>query len=87
MYRLLALREVMDRPEGYGFHLGKSDVYAPLESRIVEVSKSIPSLTEFALTTRVPLRELKAINPWMRTHHLMWLAKRTKSAFRSDPSA
>ena len=39
----------MDRPEGYGFHLGKSDVYAPLESRIVEVSKSIPSLTEFAL--------------------------------------
>ena len=37
VYRLLALREVMDRPEGYGFHLGKSDVYQPLESRIVDV--------------------------------------------------
>ena len=70
VYRLLALREVMDRPEGYGFHLGKSDVYAPLESRIVEVSKSIPSLTEFALGEGTTLRELKAINPWMRSSSL-----------------
>ena len=70
VYRLLALREVMDRPEGYGFHLGKSDVYAPLESRIVEVSQSIPSLTEFALNEGTTLRELKAINPWMRSSSL-----------------
>ena len=70
VYRLLALREVMDRPDGYGFHLGKSDVYAPLESRIVEVSQSIPSLTEFALNEGTTLRELKAINPWMRSSSL-----------------
>ena len=70
VYRLLALREVMDRPEGYGFHLGKSDVYAPLESRIVEVSASIPSLTTFALNQGTTLRELKAINPWMRSSSL-----------------
>ena len=70
VYRLLALREVMNRPDGYGFHLGKSDVYAPLESRIVEVSQSIPSLTEFALNEGTTLRELKAINPWMRSSSL-----------------
>ena len=70
VYRLLALREVMDRPEGYGFHLGKSDVYAPLQSRIVEVSRSIPSLTDFALNEGTTLRELKAINPWMRSSSL-----------------
>lgn len=70
VYRLLALREVMDRPDGYGFHLGKSDVYAPLQSRVVEVSTSVSNLATFASEHGTTLRELKAVNPWLRSTNL-----------------
>ena len=70
VYRLLALREVMESPEMYGFHLGRQDVYAPLDCRTVNVSSDIANLAEFALSEGTTLRELKAINPWLRDTHL-----------------
>ena len=70
VYRLLALREVMERPEAYGFHLSKADVYAPLEGTVVDVSASVPDLAAFALEHGTTLRELKAFNPWLRDDRL-----------------
>jgi len=70
VYRLLALREVMERPEAYGFHLSKSDVYAPLEGTVVDVSASVSDLAAFALEHGTTLRELKAFNPWLRDDRL-----------------
>lgn len=70
VYRLLALREVMERPEAYGFHLSKADVYAPLEGTVVDVSSSVPDLAAFALENGTTLRELKAFNPWLRDDRL-----------------
>lgn len=70
VYRLLALREVMERPEAYGFHLSQDDVYAPLQSRGVEVSSSVSDLASFALEHGTTLRELKAFNPWLRENRL-----------------
>ena len=70
VYRLLALREVMEAPEAYGFHLGRGDVYQPLDCREVDVQTTVPNLAEFALEQGTTLRELKAINPWLRDDHL-----------------
>lgn len=66
VYRLAALREVMEAPEAYGFHLGRSDVYAPLTCQEVVVDTTVSNLASFALATGTTLRELKAINPWLR---------------------
>lgn len=66
VYRLLALREVMERPEVYGFHLSSSDVYAPIEGTEVEIVESVTDLAAFALEHGTTLRELKAVNPWLR---------------------
>lgn len=66
VYRLAALREVMEAPEAYGFHLGRSDVYAPLTCQEVVVDTAVSNLASFALATGTTLRELKAINPWLR---------------------
>ena len=70
VYRMLALREVMESPELYGFHLGRQDVYAPLDCRRVNVSSDIDNLAEFALSQGTTLRELKAMNPWLRDTRL-----------------
>ena len=66
VYRLLALREVMEKPENYGFQLSSSDVYAPLNGEKVEIDSTIDDLATFALEQGTTLRELKAANPWLR---------------------
>jgi hypothetical protein len=70
VYRMLALREVMEHPERFGFHLGMSDVYAPLEGQDITVSASIDDLASFSLDHGTTLRELKVLNPWLRKDHL-----------------
>ena len=70
VYRMLALREVMESPEVYGFHLGRRDVYAPLDCRTVDVTSDIDNLADFALSQGTTLRELKAMNPWLRDTRL-----------------
>ena len=70
VYRLLALREVMEQPEAYGFHLSRADVYAPLEGDVVEVKATVEDLASFALEQGTTLRELKAFNPWLRDDRL-----------------
>ena len=70
VYRMLALREVMEHPERFGFHLGMSDVYAPLEGLNFTVSASIDDLASFSLDHGTTLRELKVLNPWLRKDHL-----------------
>ena len=56
----------MEAPEAYGFHLGRSDVYTPLTCQEVVVDTAVSNLASFALATGTTLRELKAINPWLR---------------------
>ncbi len=70
VYRLLALREVMEQPEAYGFQLGRSDVYEPLQGQAIEVTSSVEDLASFALDHGTTLRELKAFNPWLRDDRL-----------------
>jgi hypothetical protein len=70
VYRLVALREVMEKPDQFGFQLTAQDVYAPLEGREVLVTDGIEDLASFAINQGTNLRELKAFNPWLRRDHL-----------------
>ena len=70
IYRLLALREVMETPDLFGFQLTAKDVYAPLEGREVSVSEDVEDLASFAIEQGTNLRELKAFNPWLRRDRL-----------------
>jgi membrane-bound lytic murein transglycosylase D len=70
VYRMLALREVMEHPERFGFQLGATDVYAPLEGQEIKVSANIDDLASFSLHHGTTLRELKVLNPWLRKDHL-----------------
>lgn len=70
VYRLLAIKEVFEHPERYGFDLGPEDVYAPYEVREIEVSKTINDLAAFAREQGTTLKALKALNPWLRDDFL-----------------
>ena len=65
VYRILAVKEVLSKPETYGFQLTENDVYHPHEVRKVVITSSIENLSEFALNNGYNYRELKELNPWL----------------------
>lgn len=65
VYRILAVKEVLSKPETYGFQLTENDVYHPHEVRKVVITANIENLSEFALNNGSNYRDLKELNPWL----------------------
>lgn len=65
VFRLVAIKEIMEAPEAYGFYLDKEDQYDPWSTTLVEVNSSIPDLGKFARDHGVTYRILKYYNPWL----------------------
>ena len=70
VYRMVAIKEVLSRPEDFGFKIATSDLYAPHDTRIISVSTTISDLSVFALENGTNFKELKSLNPWLRNRSL-----------------
>ena len=70
VYRLLAIKEVMNSPEKYGFHISSESLYYPHEVREIAVSDDISNINDFAFENGSNLREVKVLNPWLRKDYL-----------------
>ena len=70
IFRLLALREVMGKPDQFGFFLSNQDMYGPWETREVVVDQTIEDLAAFAMEQSTTLKSLKSLNPWLRADRL-----------------
>lgn len=66
IYRILAIKLIMEQPEHYGFHLRNSDLYRQPETRSVTVSTPVPSLVQFAAQHKTTYKMVKLLNPWLR---------------------
>lgn len=69
IYRILAIKELFENPEKYGFHLDHSDLYHGIDYSLVTV-KSIPSIGDFAIRHNTTYKEIKTLNPWLRSYHM-----------------
>ncbi len=71
VFRIVALKEVLNHPEKFGFELTEADRYRPLDNySIVRVDGPIPNLGAFARQYGTTYRMLKLYNPWLRTYQL-----------------
>jgi len=70
MFRILAVKAILEAPEDYGFHIQSEQLYYPAKVKIVEVDKSIPDLVEFAHSQNITYKTLKRHNPWLRQKKL-----------------
>jgi len=70
IYRILAIKTIYENPETYGFHLSEEDLYPPLSTKTIEVSKTIIDLVVFAQHHEMNYRLLKELNPWLRASTL-----------------
>lgn len=64
VYRMMALKQIMENPHLYNFHVG---IKYPIEPTTqVKVTKSIKDLADFAQKHGITYKTLKRFNPWLR---------------------
>ncbi len=69
-YRMLAIKQIFEQPQQYGFILKPADLYKPMEYKKVTVSHSIPDLVTFAQENEITYAQLKDFNSWLRSDKL-----------------
>lgn len=66
VFRLFAIKAVLEDPEYHGYQLKEDGGYAPIEAtKVISVSKPIPDLGLFAQENNISYRKLKWLNPWL----------------------
>ena len=64
VYRILALKQIIENPTLYDFYV--SVTYEPEPYETVAVKKSVKSWTDFAQQHGISYKTLKRFNPWLR---------------------
>jgi hypothetical protein len=77
VYRIIAVKEILNNGTAYGFVVRKSDLYDPYEVRTVALDSSVTDLADFALSQGANYNVLKSLNPWLRQSYLKNTKKKT----------
>lgn len=70
VFRILAIKEIIERPEKYGFNIDKKHLYDQETLRYVEVNEDIDDLVKFSQDQGINYKLLKRHNPWLRRDKL-----------------
>lgn len=70
MFRILAVKAIFSDPQASGFHFRQEDLYPPLEFQTLTVDTTITDLPSFALQQGANYKELRLLNPWIRSTEL-----------------
>jgi hypothetical protein len=70
VFRILAIKEIAENPQRYGFKIDPSHLYQQEPLRYVEVDESIKNLVRFAKEQGTNYKLLKQHNPWLRDDQL-----------------
>lgn len=70
VFRILAIKEIVENPARYGFRVKPEHLYQPEPVKYVEVNETIRSLVDFAIQQGSNYKLLKRHNPWLREERL-----------------
>jgi hypothetical protein len=68
IFRILALKEILNNPIKFGFEISESDLYKPYNTKFIKVNKSISNLASWSKKNKINYKTLKLFNPWLRTN-------------------
>ena len=68
VFRILALKQIMNNPEKYNFSVKNSYSLEPI--RKIEIKGPVESWTDFAREQGITYKTLKRFNPWLRKNDL-----------------
>ena len=70
MFRILAVKAIVESPDRYGFFIDEAQMYTPLEYKTVEVDTAIGNIARFSKQMGVNYKTMKLYNPWLLQNHL-----------------
>jgi len=70
IYRVLAIKLIIENPEKYGFHLRQKDFYYEIPTYTVTIDSSVEHFADFAKEHQINYKILKYFNPWLRDSFL-----------------
>ncbi len=70
VYRILALKLIMEHPLEYGFSIPNSQKYKSIKTKKYTITKTIKNLSEWSLNKGYNFKILKKLNPWILQTHL-----------------
>jgi len=70
VFRIMAVKEIQENPEKYGFRFRKKDLYENIPCNVLKIDSTISNLGSFANELGINYRILKYHNPWLRYEYL-----------------
>jgi membrane-bound lytic murein transglycosylase D len=70
VFRILAIKEIVENPLKYGFKIKESHVYQEEPLEYIEVNETIRDLVVFAKQHGTNYKLIKRHNPWLRDEKL-----------------
>ncbi len=70
VFRIMAIKEILENPPQYGFSLDSSDLYLPEETRKIILEAPNSDLAFLAQSYGISYKTLKYHNPWLRDNFL-----------------
>ena len=70
LFRILALKEILQNPKKYGFNFSETDLYKNIPTNKIMVDTAVTDFASFAKDYGINYKILKIHNPWLREDHL-----------------
>lgn len=70
VYRILAMKIIMQQPQQYGYFIRHCDLYPPIPTRTASLSGQDVDLYKFAKDNGTTYLMLRKLNPWLQTDNL-----------------
>ena len=70
IYRILAIKLILENPDQFGFHVREKDMYYSVPTYEVKVDSSVKDFAKFAKKHLINYKLLKYFNPWLRDSFL-----------------
>lgn len=67
VYRILAMKLIMQNPQQYGYFVRRCDLYPPVPTRTVTLQGQNVDLVRFAKDNNTSYKMLRTLNPWLQT--------------------
>jgi hypothetical protein len=65
VFRIMALKIILENPKAYGYNLGKTQIYLPISVKAVVVKQPINNLAVWAKKHKTSLKIVRLLNPWI----------------------
>ncbi len=70
VFRIIALKNIIESPESFGFHIKKEQMYKPVKYKEIKIDIPISNITDFSEDLGLSYKNFKIHNPWLLENHL-----------------